>query len=79
MVHSEELMCKYLLILDQLNERKSKFITNQDIADSFHTDRKTIGNYINGKKINFYFLYMYAEMLGLEINIYTSKLKQNGY
>ena len=77
MLNSEELKSKYLLILEELNDRKSKHITNQDIAESFHADRKTIGHYINGTKINFDFLYMYAEMLGIEIDLHTKKASRN--
>lgn len=72
MQHSEIISGKYFPVLKYLNETKGKFFpffNQEDIAERTNTSVRSVRDYLSGKKINWNWLFEYANILNVNVNI----------
>lgn len=59
--------CKYLQILETLNNRNAKNCTQKELSKYLDISLRKMTSFLNGDTIDFWLLCRYADLLGMEI------------
>jgi len=76
-MNKEQLLCKYLHILQQVKERRLQTFTVKEIADYLGVSERKMFMFEKGESVDYVLLNEYCAILGVELSIDIYDKKSN--